>query len=77
MAISTHGLDGEVTHQWFRSLVRLRRYTPPFAAACDILKPGERAIKRAGAEVHARELLDVLGDGVAVLRSVGQAGEHQ
>src|SRR5581483_9184498 len=41
------------------------------------LEPRERAVQRARAEVNAGELLDVGGDCVAVLGTVGQARHHE
>src|SRR5258708_5866855 len=55
---------------------------PPFVGGqrldgAEPLKPGQRAGEGAGAEVDAGELLDVLDQRVAVLRTVGQADQDQ
>ena len=42
-----------------------------------VLEPGQRPVQGARAQGHAREPLDVLGHGVAVLGAVGQARHHQ
>jgi hypothetical protein len=42
-----------------------------------IFKLGEAAIERAGAEGYAREILDVLDEGVPVFWTAGQAGQDQ
>jgi hypothetical protein len=41
------------------------------------LEPAQRLIERARRQAHAREHLDVLGERITVLGTVGQAGQDQ
>lgn len=40
-------------------------------------EPAERLIQRARRQLHAREVVDVLGQRVAVLRAFGKAGQDE
>ena len=41
------------------------------------LKTAEGFVERAGSQMHPRETLDVLGEGVAVLSPIGEARQDQ